>query len=238
MRSIYAGAALAALLSLSQASAFAQSDNPAGGPPPSGVLSLSADATAEVPSDRIRITVFHEESAADPATLTAALTRATQHALTAARGQAGVDVSTGGFNVYASNDRDGHVSEWRGRSELVLDSADFAAASKLAGALGPEMQVGSVNFSLSSGARRAAEAKLASEAIDNFRQQAQHAVGDFGYRHYSIRSVQVGNESAVPRPIPMAMFARNSLAKSDAIPVEASKTTVTVTVSGSVQMAN
>ena len=44
-------------------------------------------------------------------------------------------VETGQFSIFPSTDRDGRISAWRGRTEVVLESHDFAAASKLAGDL-------------------------------------------------------------------------------------------------------
>ena len=77
-----------------------------------------------------------------------------------AKGVEGVTAKSGSFTVYPSTDRDGKISAWRGRTEVVLESHDFAAASKLAGKMSSSMQVGSVAFSLSPESQRAAEQKL------------------------------------------------------------------------------
>ena len=229
-------AALPLAMTLAPGAAFAQSD--ARFQQPSGVLSLSAQASAEVPQDVVNITLFYEQEASDPATLTATLNQRADAALQRARGVAGVTAHSGQFSIFPSTDRDGRISAWRGRTEVVLESHDFAAASKLAGDLSSIMQVGNVQFSLSPEAQRAAEQKLSGQAIASFRDQALSATRAFGYSTYTIRDVNVGHSGVMPRPM-MMMSARAATADakmSSPVPLEGGTSTVTVNVSGSVQM--
>lgn len=219
-------------LSLAPATAFAQT---AVQNPPSGVLSLSAQASADVPQDVVNITLFYEQEAADPGSLTSTLNQRADSALQKAKGVAGVTARTGSFSIYPSTDRDGRISAWRGRTEVQLESHDFAAASKLAGQLSSVMQVGNVSFSLSREAQRAAEQKLTGEAIASFRQQATSAAEAFGYSGYTIREVNVGHNGVMPRPM-MMMSARADAKAAAPVPLEGGTSTVTVNVSGSVQM--
>lgn len=142
---------------------------------PSGVLSLSAQSSAHVPQDVVNITLFYEQEVPDPSSLTSTLNQRAESSLREAKGVDGVTAKSGSFTVYPSTDRDGKISAWRGRTEVVLESHDFAAASKLAGKMSSSMQVGSVAFSLSPEAQRTAEQKLVAQAIDAFRKQAQTA---------------------------------------------------------------
>lgn len=206
---------------------------------PESLLSLEAQASAEVPQDVIHITLFYEQQGNDPAQLSEILNQRTAQALHTAdtAGHDGVTIRTGTLSVAPSTDRDGKISGWRGRSELVLASHDFAAAARLAGQLSDTMQIGGVAFSLSPEAEHAAQAKLSLAAIANFRQQAQAAAQAFGYGNYVVRNVQL-NRSNGSYPRPMMMAAR-AVAANDAggsLPVEAGDQTVTVTVSGSVAL--
>nr|WP_044041914.1 SIMPL domain-containing protein [Caballeronia insecticola] len=207
-------------------------------PQPSGVLSLSAQASAQVAQDVVDITLFYEQEAADPSSLTNTLNQRAEAALREAKGVEGVTARSGSFTVYPSTDRDGKISAWRGRTEVVLESHDFAAASKLAGKMSSSMQVGSVAFSLSPEAQRAAEAKLVTQAIESFRKQAQTAAQAFGYGNFTIREVNVGRSGIQPRPVMMMQARAMSADAKMAAPIamEAGTTTVTVDVSGSVQM--
>jgi predicted secreted protein len=225
---LLAGAAMAQ-------SAFAQSVVQA---QPSGVLSLAAQASADVPQDVVDITLFYEQEAQDPASLTSVLNQRADAALRQAKGVDNVTAHSGSFTVYPSTDRDGRISAWRGRTEVVLESKDFTAASKLAGKMSDSMQVGSVTFSLSPEAQRAAEQKLSTQAIASFKQQAQSSAQAFGYSGYAIREVNIGHNGSSPRPV-MMMAARNMSADakmSAPMALEGGTSTVTVNVSGSVQM--
>ncbi|WP_431820209.1 SIMPL domain-containing protein [Burkholderia sp. F1] len=236
--SLVLAAAVPVALTLASPAARAQAVNPHF-PEPSGVLSLSSQASAEVPQDIIHITLFYEQQAKDPGSLTSALNQRADAALAQAKGVPGVTAHTGAFSVYPSTDRDGRISAWRGRTEVVLESRDFAAASKLAGQLSNLMQVANVEFSLSPEAQRAAEQKLTTEAIKSFRVRADEAAKAFGYNNYSIRDVNVGsgrNVQPYPRMMAMAAAPMDSAKMSAPIAVEGGKATVSVTVNGSVQM--
>ncbi|KVF76783.1 SIMPL domain-containing protein [Burkholderia diffusa] len=236
--SLALAAAVPVALTLASPAAHAQTANPHF-PEPAGVLSLSSQASADVPQDIIHITLFYEQQAKDPGSLTSALNQRADAALAQAKGVSGVTAHTGAFSVYPSTDRDGKISAWRGRTEVVLESRDFAAASKLAGQLSNQMQVANVEFSLSPEAQRAAEQKLTTEAIKSFRARADEAAKAFGYNSYSIRDVNVGgsrNVQPYPRMMAMAAAPMDSAKMSAPISVEGGKATVSVTVNGSVQM--
>ncbi|WP_432422201.1 SIMPL domain-containing protein [Robbsia betulipollinis] len=204
---------------------------------PSGVLSLDASASTEVPADIVRIDLFYEQQGNDPAALTQALNQHTDAALKVARQQDAVKVKTGAFSMSPTTDRDGRISAWRGRSELILESRDFAAASRLAGQLGTTLQVGDVSFSLSPDAQRQAESELTKQAIAAFRQQATAATQAFGYSGYTVREVNVGRNGGYrqSRIAPRMLYAA-AAAKTQDVPIEGGTSTVTVTVSGAVQM--
>ena len=135
-------------------------------PPPSGVLSLSAEAVTEVPTDVVTLVLAAEQEGPEPSAISNALSSRTQAALAQAKRVSGVEAQSGGFTIHPNTDRNGKISTWRGRSEIVLKSKDFAAVSKLAGELANQMQVQNIGFSLSREARRAAEQKLADQAVD------------------------------------------------------------------------
>ena len=236
--SLALAAAVPVALTLASPAAHAQAANPHF-PEPAGVLSLSSQASADVPQDIIHITLFYEQQAKDPGSLTSALNQRADAALAQAKGVSGVTAHTGAFSVYPSTDRDGKISAWRGRTEVVLESRDFAAASKLAGQLSNQMQIANVEFSLSPEAQRAAEQKLTTEAIKSFRTRADEAAKAFGYGSYSIRDVNVGggrNVQPYPRMMAMAAAPMDNAKMSAPIAVEGGKATVSVTVNGSVQM--
>ena len=83
--------------------------------------------------------------------------------------------------------------------------------------------------------RQRVEAEAQSIAIERFKARAGELARDFGFSGWSLREVAVNaSDSGFPRPrVVMEMKA----AAADApVPVEAGKTSVAVTVSGSVQL--
>ena len=206
-------------------------------PPPAGVLSLSAEAVTEVPTDVVQLTLAAEQEGAEPSAISSALSARTQAVLAQAKRTSGVEAQSGGFTIHPSTDRNGRISTWRGRSEVILKSKDFAAVSKLAGELANQMQVQNVAFSLSREARQATEAKRAEQAVSAFRDKAQVSTKLFGYSGYTIREVSMNDSGGVVPPTPRMYAAKAMSADAGApIPMEGGKAHVTVSVNGSVQM--
>lgn len=217
------------------ATAFAQSTTSA---PPQNVLQLSAIGTVEVQQDLLSMTLVTSRDNADAAIVQAQLKTAVDAALTEARkaAQPGqLDVRTGNFGLSPRYTRDGKINGWQGSAELVLEGRDFPRITQTAGRI-TTLSVGNVGFGLSREQRSKVEADAQTLAIDNFKKKAVELAKDFGFAGYSLREVSVNANQASPmRPRMMAMEAK-SMASDSAVPVEAGKASVVVTVSGSVQL--
>jgi predicted secreted protein len=223
-------AVLAVLLALAGC-AHAQAVAPA---PRERVLTLEAQAAQEVPLDVATITLVAEMEDQEPAALAQRMNRTLEDTLAQAKAETRVDARSGGYRTFPATDRDGHITAWRARAEIILESRDFKALSALAGRLASRMSVGGMSFSLSREAREAEEDRLITQAIARFQARAQLAAKSFGFAHYSLLEVHVQTQSAAPpRPF-MAAMAKS--APSANVPVEGGNTTVSVTVSGSVKM--
>ncbi len=228
--------AMALPFALSSVPSIAHAQNPAAQTQSAGILSLSAQASGEVPQDIVQITLFYEQQMKDPGSLTTELNNRASEVLAQAKNNATVTAHTGAFSIEPTTDRDNKITTWRGRTEIVLKSRDFAAASKLAGQLSKTMQIGNVQFSLSPEAQRAAEQRLTSTAIDSFRANAQAAAKTFGYSGYSIREVNLNNSRNAPPYPRFRTMAIADAASGAPLAIEGSQATVIVNVSGSVQM--
>lgn len=207
---------------------------------PQNVLQLSATGSVEVQQDLLVMSLNVTREGSDATQVQVQLRTVLDAALTEARkvAQAGqLDVRTGQFGIYPRYGRDGKISGWQGTAELVLEGRDFsrisATAPKLAG-----MTVGRVGFGLSRDQRARVEGTAQQQAIDNFKAKAADLARGFGFSGYTLREVAVNaNEPGFVQPRMMAMEARASGALADApLPVEPGKSTVVVTVSGSVQL--
>jgi len=205
---------------------------------PQNVLQLSASGTVDVQQDLLVISLNTVREGPDATTvqnqlkvlLDAALAEARK---TAAPGQ--MDVRTGNFSLYPRHNRDGKISGWQGSAELVLEGRDFARITSAAGKV-PGLTLGNVGFSLSRERRALVEADAQKQAIDRFKAKASELASGFGFSGYTLREVSVNaNDAGFPRPRMMAMEAKSAAADMP-VPVEAGKSTVMVTVSGSVQL--
>jgi predicted secreted protein len=213
---------------------------------PQNVINLSAEASREVPQDLIAITLAATREGADAAAVQGQLRQVLDAALADARKAArpgAVEVRTGGFNLsprYATKPGTAPViSGWQGRAELVIEGSDTAAISALAGRLS-SLTVARVGYGLSREARDRVEAEVAAQAIGRFKDRAEAHARQFGFASYSLREVSVnGGESGGPAPAPMYRMAAAPMAAmaDQAQPVEPGKTTVTVSVSGSIQLS-
>ena len=212
---------------------------------PQNVVNLSAEASREVLQDRLSITLSvsreGSEAAAVQTQLRQALDSALVEARKAQRPNGVLDVRTGAFSLtprYTPRPTAGNnISGWQGRAELVIEGSDIAAISQLAGRL-TMLTVGRVAFGLSREAREKTEADVAAQAIARFKERAEAYARQFGFGGYSLREVTVsgGEMGGSPQP---AFRAESMSAKSgqENQPVEAGKSTVSVTVAGSIQLS-
>lgn len=201
-------------------------------------LSLEAAASADVAQDKVEITLGHELEGPDQATVSNRLNQLLTTTLAQAKRNNKVESRSGNYRVWPTTDRNGKITGWRGRAEIILESRDFAAASTLAGELSTSMAVAGINFSLSREAREAEEQRLLREAADAFRNRAAQASSAFGFSGYQVKQLDLSGSGTVypPRPM-MAMRGMAAEAKvADAVPIEAGKATVTVSVRGTVEL--
>ncbi len=212
---------------------------------PQNVVNLSAEASREVPQDLIAITLGATREGSEAATVQAQLRQALDTALAEARkavrpGQ--LELRTGAFNLmprYATKPGAAPViSGWQGRAELVIEGSDTAAISQLAGRL-TGLTVARVGFGLSREARDKVETEVAAQAIARFKARAEAHAQQFGFASYSLREVSVngGESSGPPQPMYRQAAAPMAAMAEQAQPVEPGKTTVSVSVNGSIQLS-
>ena len=217
----------------------AHAQNPSA--PPQNVLQLSASGTVQVQQDLLVLTLAATKEAADAAGEQTQLKQALDAALAEARRAAQpqqMDVRTGAFGMYPRYGKDGKITGWQGRAELVLEGRDFPRITATAGKI-QSMSISQIAFDLSREARAKVETEAQAQAIEAFKARASELARGFGFGGYSLREVAVNSNemSPGPRPRMMAMEAKAASYASDApVPVEAGKAQVVVTVAGSVQL--
>jgi predicted secreted protein len=207
-------------------------------PQPHNVLQLAATGSVEVQQDLLAMNLSTTREGADPALVQGQLKTALDTALAEARKAAlpgQLDVRTGNFSLYPRHGRDGKIAAWNGTAELVLEGRDFARIAQTAGRI-QTLTLAGVSFSLSREQRARVESEAQTLAIDRFKAKATELAKGFGFGSWSLREVSVNanDQGFAPR---MRMVASAAPASAEmAVPVEAGKATVLVTVSGSVQL--
>lgn len=204
--------------------------------PPQDVLHLAAAGAVDVQQDLLTMRLATSRDGPDPAALQNQLSAAVAAALAqlkpaAAPGQ--LDVRTGRFGLSPRWNRDGRIDGWTGTAEVVLEGRDLARVTQAASKV-QTLTVRDVAFGLSREERERAEREAQAAAIQRFRARAGELAKGFGFSTYTLREVTVSD--ADQGIVPVRMMAPAAASSVAPVPVEPGRTTVRVTVSGSVQL--
>ncbi|NWD46345.1 SIMPL domain-containing protein [Pseudomonas gingeri] len=163
-------------------------------------ISLRAEVSQEVARDLMTVTLYTEAQNSDPAKLAAEITTTMNKALGEAREVKAVTLRQGSRNSYPIYDNKSQkITGWREHAELRLESADFAALSKLTGDLMQTLKMDGMNFSISTAARKTSEDALLKEAVNAFKARAQLATDALGGKGYKIINLNL-NSNGYPQP--------------------------------------
>ncbi len=207
-------------------------------PPPENVVNLNASATLDVASDWLSVVFSTTREGPEPGAVQSQLKQALDAALAEARRAARpgeVEVRTGGFSIHPRYSPKGGTNGWSGSTELVVEGRDMATIAALTGRI-QTLSIARVQQSLSRAAAERVEADVTAQAVARFRARADQSAKLFGFSGWLLREVSVNGESPRMRVPVMAMRGAASAMADEALPVEAGKTSVTVNVSGSVQL--
>jgi predicted secreted protein len=194
------------------------------------VVSFEAQASREVGNDQLVAVLAVEVHGPDPAALAATANRRMAEALGLAAAVPSVKARSGNYQTFPRYDRNQRIESWQVSQELRLESADFAAATRLIGKLQETLVVRSMAVQLSPAARRAAEDALIREAIAAFHARADLVRSAMKASGYRVRTLNIGTSGgAPPRP-----FEARTLAQQ--VAVEPGESQVTVTATGSIQL--
>jgi predicted secreted protein len=209
-------------------------------PPPENVVGLNASATVEVPRDWMTVTLSTTREGPEASGVQGQLKQALDAALAEARRLArpgDLEVSSGNFSLQPRYTPKGVANGWMGTAELVVQGRDMAAIAQLTGRI-QTLTIARLSHSLSRAALERVESEVTAQAVTRFRAKADQAARLFGFTGYLLREVQIGANDSPGVPLPMAMRVRSSAASvgDEPLPVEAGKASVTVSVTGSIQL--
>lgn len=221
------------------AGANAQQPKPA---EPANVVNIAASGFLDVSQDWLSMTLTTTREGSDATVVQNQLKQALDAALTVAKGAAApkqLEVRTGQLGLYPRYGSNGKINGWQGSTELILEGRDFVRISSTAGKI-QTLTMGNMAFSLSREAQQKLESDVQALAITRFKARADEVAKGFGFSGYSLRELSISSADqggGAGYPHPMASRAKVAMSSDAApVPVEAGKSQVNVTVSGSIQL--
>lgn len=208
--------------------------------PPQNLLNLSATASVEVTQDLLVINLQAVQQGDEAAVVQAQLKATLEAALAEAKKAAlpgQMEVKTGAFSLHPRYGRDGRINGWQGQAELTLEGKDGARVAQTAGRL-RGLTVTGVGYRVSRELAAAHDAAVTAQAIERYRAKAAELARQFGFTGYTLREVAVQSVDAGggPGPVMFRGKAEMALASDAPLPVEPGKSTLSATVSGTVQL--
>ena len=203
--------------------------------PKGTLIDLSAEASRSAPNDMARTTVYAEVRGPNPAELAKQVNSTIDTALQTAKAFTKIKTQSSGTHTYPTYGKEGRISGWRMRSELLLESRDMTALSELLGKLQETLAVNRLVLQPSPETRKKAEEAAMLEAIAAFQAKANLIAGALK-KSYCIRQMNIGN-AGQPPVVPMMMrSARMDAAEAAPAPIEAGESMVSVTISGQIEL--
>lgn len=201
-------------------------------------MQLDAQARSLVDNDLMTVSMTVEAEGPRVQELSQRVLATLQRAAARAKARPGIDVRIGSVSTQPVWGPKGRTGNWQVRGGVTLSSTQVADLGLLASELTADMQISSVNFSLSRARSDEIEAQLMNEVAAAFKRKAQAMASALGFKGYAIKSVSLSQAGGVTPPRPVAMM-RSVAGTADAaavpIPSEGGKTEVVLTMSGAVE---
>jgi len=196
---------------------------------------LQSQQTESVSNDTMHVTLQTYAEMQDPAKLATRINQEMEWALAQAKQVQGVKVRTGSYQTWPVTRKE-VTTGWRGQQDLVLESRDTQALSRLTGQLQDKLQIKSMSFTVSDEKRVTVENRLIDLALNAFKERARIVGDNLKADDYRIVEINVGTSTARPPMMHQARIASMSMEASDAVAVEGGESDVRVTVNGTIEL--
>jgi predicted secreted protein len=204
-------------------------------PDPMHRVSFQVERSREVTNDWMQAVVGITDEDMDPARLADRINTTMAKALANAKRADGVRVKSGGYSTHPVHEK-GKLRRWRASQDLILESADVDAVTKLVGTLQSDLQLRSIAFSVSPERRRSVEDELVAEVLAAFRARAEIVRKSLAAKAYEIVQISVNTQGGAPmRSQPMMAMEMDARSAVRAPAVEGGSSRIAVHASGTIE---
>lgn len=197
-------------------------------------IELSVDGSRQAANDLASAMLFADASAPRAADAARAVNAGMADALKRCRETSAMTCRTGSTSTLPVHGKGGRIEAWRVRSELLVESGNIAGFSDFVGRLQESLSVSHVGLRPASATRKQAEDAAIVDTLAAFRARATLIAEAMG-KPYRITRLNVAAHANMPMPVMRTMMMK---AEAAPLPVEAGEATVTVTVSGQIELAD
>ena len=203
--------------------------------PKGTLIDLSVAAAKPALNDLGRATIYVEANGGNPAELAKRVNTTIATALETAKTYDKVKTRSGNTHTYPNYSKEGRISGWRIRSELLLESRAMMDLSELLGKLQEGgLVIGQIVLQPAPETERKAEDEATLEAIAAFQAKAK-LVADALKKTYRIRQMNIGSAGQPPE-VPLMRASKMAAMEAAPAPIEAGESMVSVTVSGQIEL--
>lgn len=203
------------------------------------MISLQADARAEVPNDLLVASLYVEKTMTDSTQLAAEVNKTLNEGIRLVHEFPGVKIESGQQSTWPVYEAKNRLAGWRTRAELRVESKDLDEAARAIAKLQSSMQMGNMSFVLSPDTADATSNRLIDGALKAFRARADIVAKSMGASGWRAVNLNINTEGNRP-PMPVyRMAAPAAMAAAGAVPPQETAggtSDITVTVNGTVQL--
>jgi predicted secreted protein len=205
-------------------------------PDPKNRASFAVERSREVPNDRATAIAGTTEEDSDPARLADRINQTMTWALDVAKSAHGIEVRSGGYETHPVYDEKGKIARWGASQDLVLETGDITALSKLLGKLQSRLLLRSIAFSVSPEKRREVEDALIAEALAAFQERAKRVQNGLGARDYELVSLSIQTQGEGRPPMPMYRDKSVMMEQAAAPSFESGRSTLSVRADATIEI--
>jgi predicted secreted protein len=200
-------------------------------------VSFQVEVGRDVGNDRMLAILNATAEEKKPADLADRINSTMTWALEQARANKQVTLRSGSYQTYPVYGENRKIVRWRGRQELQLESQDVDQLSQLVGTLQSQLQMQSLQFSVSHDRRQQVENELIEQALEAYQARAEIVRKSLGAKTYRLMDINIHSAGRSP-VIPMRAEAVSTMSRSSVSKpaLEQGTSRVDVQVSGKIRL--